>query len=899
MFDPYAEWLGIPKDQRPVSCYQMLDIAEDETDSKAIEKAAAQRAAVVQAHTAGPQAAVAARVLKEIAQARATLLDPARRKQYDAVLRKRAASKSAPAPAPSEPAEPAAEAEEEDRTPEDEAKPRKKKGAASRKKRPAPEAGSRRGLWLGVGAAAVLLVGGGLAAFVWMGSDKPSPAPAPVDPVAAVAPRPEPTAPRKPAPEPAPQPPAPAPAEAPKPAPAPVQPAVATAPPPAPKPVPKPAPRIVRQAVPAQAALVVATKEHREKYKADYASDKPEDQLVLAARLLQPGREDRTNPAAWFVLLREARDLAVQAGRPRLAVEACDELAQQFEVDGLAMKLETLTQMGKSDNALVLRAVAQTALALVRQVVAEDNYEAALRLIDFAESILRKTKPDEKDLALIETRRNEVTGYRKSYPEVVAAREKLQKSPEDPQANLVVGRHLGFFHGRWDEGLPYLARGSDAPLKNLAQRDLAQPADPKAQLAVADEWWGLGFGGGTRRNLHAHERALYWYEAAEPALTGDDKKRASERITKAHERLAARPHRLLPGSFFGRDPESKVLLLREGGGSMQSEEAVQRGLDWLARHQAPNGMWSTDRFHEHGKCNCNDPGQTFDIAGTAFGLLPFLGAGELARGSRYNKTVTRGLEFLISKQQKEGNFSGNMYENALATIAVCEAYALTQDARLKVPAQAAMNYILRAQNKEGGWGYSPGAKGDTSVTGWQFSALKAGYYAKLAVPPAVFANVDRFLKTVADPNGNGFGYNTPGTGRATTAVGLMCLAYLGRGVRDPALSKGITYLSQPQQFVTPESPSIYFLFYATQAMHHYGGQPWKDWNAKVRDLLIDLQDKGKDVVFSHREGSWSPYGDEYAAQGGRLMFTSLALLTLESYYWSVPLNGYGMAVLLD
>ena len=64
----------------------------------------------------------------------------------------------------------------------------------------------------------------------------------------------------------------------------------------------------------------------------------------------------------------------------------------------------------------------------------------------------------------------------------------------------------------------------------------------------------------------------------------------------------------------------------------------------------------------------------------------------------------------------------------------------------------------------------------------------------------------------------------------------------------------------------------------------------------VRDLLIDLQDKGDDPKHVHQKGSWSPRADPYAKQGGRIMFTALAIITLETYYYHVPLYGYGPCV---
>src|SRR5262249_46042896 len=143
--------------------------------------------------------------------------------------------------------------------------------------------------------------------------------------------------------------------------------------------------------------------------------------------------------------------------------------------------------------------------------------------------------------------------------------------------------------------------------------------------------------------------------------------------------------RMLPGGFGGRSGATREQMVREGGGNTLSEAAVAAGLKWLSQHQAPDGHWSIDGFQAHGKCNCQGKGNhNNDVAGTAFGLLPFLGAGMTHKpGSSgsglYTKNVERALKYLIAKQNKEtGDFAGGyMYANGLATIALCEAYGLT------------------------------------------------------------------------------------------------------------------------------------------------------------------------------------------------------------------------------
>jgi hypothetical protein len=357
----------------------------------------------------------------------------------------------------------------------------------------------------------------------------------------------------------------------------------------------------------------------------------------------------------------------------------------------------------------------------------------------------------------------------------------------------------------------------------------------------------------------------------------------------------------VPGGFGGRSGSTREKMLTEGGGNTESGAAVARGLDWLARHQALDGRWSLDAFHQHGRCNCSGTGQSNDIAATAFGLLPMLGAGQTHKPvkdgpAKFAKNVEKGLEFLIRRQNKDGYFGGGMYAHGLATIAVCEAYGLTQDPRLKGPAQRAINFIRAAQSENGGWRYEPRQGGDTSVVGWQVMALKSGQMAGLEVDDArnpTFSKATKWLNSVQSPDGGGYGYVEASPTPTMTAVGLLCRQYLGWGPRNPGLINGVNRLKTVPPGATP---NLYYYYYATQVMHHMGGEPWEFWNPKMRDLLVRTQDKGTTPKREHQKGSWSPQGDAHAGAGGRIMQTSLSLLTLEVYYRHLPLYRRDMGV---
>jgi hypothetical protein len=365
---------------------------------------------------------------------------------------------------------------------------------------------------------------------------------------------------------------------------------------------------------------------------------------------------------------------------------------------------------------------------------------------------------------------------------------------------------------------------------------------------------------------------------------------------------------LMQGGGFGARLASgatRQRMVEEGGGNARSEQAVALGLEWLAKHQAPDGRWSMEGFTSNARdkygpgskgftCNCTGQGQKNDVAGTAFGVLPFLAAGithkPVAADKKavvdYTKGVEGALKFLISKQDKSNGSLGGMYEHGLATIALCEAYGLTADPALKVAAQRALNYIVFAQHEAGGWRYGPKQAGDTSVTGWQVMALKSGQMAGLSVPKPTIDGATKYLNSCMSSTDYGYGYTGVGSTPTMSAVGLLCRQYLGWSPRKPELRNGVDKNLVPAK---PAYNSMYYSYYATQVMHHMGGTYWENWNVMMRDALIREQDVGKDARRIHQKGSWNPKGDGHGESWGRIGQTSLSLLTLEVYYRHLPL----------
>ena len=270
----------------------------------------------------------------------------------------------------------------------------------------------------------------------------------------------------------------------------------------------------------------------------------------------------------------------------------------------------------------------------------------------------------------------------------------------------------------------------------------------------------------------------------------------------------------------------------------------------------------------------------YPMAATAFGLLPYFAAGKTHETSGpYKGVISRGLNWMMRNQNtKTGQLgTGTMYEHGLATIALCEAYGLSKDRRLQLPAQAAIAFIEDAQNdKSGGWHYSPNppTDGDTSVVGGQLMALKSGSMAGLFVSPQTLGKAKGYLKTVAKGESGGqFSYmsDTPPT-PTMSAVGLLCNQYGGMKRTAPAMVEGQAYVMSA---LAQAEGNPYFFYYATQVMYNLPGPEWDTWNRQACLFLIKSQNRTNDCD----NGSWNSVGKPHVM--GPVMMTSISALSLQ------------------
>ena len=417
---------------------------------------------------------------------------------------------------------------------------------------------------------------------------------------------------------------------------------------------------------------------------------------------------------------------------------------------------------------------------------------------------------------------------------------------------------------------------------------------------------------------------------------------AMDRLVPDQESFAARPAEAIGSLLTGRQEGRRHSLLATGGGSDRTELAVQRALAWIVRQQTKTGayagLWSLRGPYPNGGSEENR------VAATAMALLALQGAGHTTKTGEHQKVVVNAWRSLLKTQTGAGNFTpasdqhtssaGCMYGHGQITIALCELYGLTRDAKIKQAAQNALRYALAAQLPDGGWRYHLPEKdengfleswknrGDLSVTGWFLLALKTAEMAGLESPAITesFELVDDFLnqlrivsENAEEPDmGYDYQFNPLSPLRkfqpAISAEAILGKLFLGTPPDTPHVITIIDRLLMEAPIGFPESlkqnnrtqefakinsrgmnvavKNIYAWYYITQVCHHVGGRVWRQWNSVMSELLPENQEIG-----GANRGSWSPVHDLYGVKGGRLFTTSLCACMLETYYRHLSLYG--------
>ncbi|MFH1265525.1 MAG: hypothetical protein ABIK89_07325 [Planctomycetota bacterium] len=366
------------------------------------------------------------------------------------------------------------------------------------------------------------------------------------------------------------------------------------------------------------------------------------------------------------------------------------------------------------------------------------------------------------------------------------------------------------------------------------------------------------------------------------------------------------------GPRFGRKYAPRAAA--KGGGQAE-QKAVQWGLEWLKRHQDPEGFWDCDGFDmQCTDSRCDGKGQALnDVGVTGLALLAFLGTGNTINSGPYKSVVRNGVRFLCDVQDpedgclvpKEGTHW--MYNHAIATLALTEAYGLSKWPILKKHAQHALDFVHMSKNPGRAWRYNNGEvdpveQNDVSVTGWMVMCLASAKDFGLRYDWRDMEDALRYLDEMTDSATGRTGYREKGTfssreagdesiwpfeeSEAMTAVAILSRVFAGNVLNDiesqfPAIEAGAALLRKRPPEWSEEKGCIdyYYWYYGSYALYQLSGKGWDKWKTAMVKAVVENQ-----VKEGCERGSWPPQRDPWGDSGGRVYSTALMTLCLEVFY---------------
>lgn len=256
-----------------------------------------------------------------------------------------------------------------------------------------------------------------------------------------------------------------------------------------------------------------------------------------------------------------------------------------------------------------------------------------------------------------------------------------------------------------------------------------------------------------------------------------------------------------------------------------TKAAVGKALEWLKENQNKDGSWG-------------------NTAITGLALLAYMSNGHLPNQGPYGTVVSKGIRHLLSTARDDGYLvgprGGNMYCHGFATLALSQAWGMSQDEEVKKTLKRAVDLILKSQNWEGGWRYEPTpTAADISVTIVQVMALRGAKDSGLNVPDETMKKAIKYIGTCRDDRSGGYRYQpgSAGAGYARTAAGVCVLQLCGE-YDATEIAAAVSYLDD---LGDDRQHYWYGHYYAAHAYHQLGGKRWEEYYGRMKTRLLANQ----------------------------------------------------------
>lgn len=316
---------------------------------------------------------------------------------------------------------------------------------------------------------------------------------------------------------------------------------------------------------------------------------------------------------------------------------------------------------------------------------------------------------------------------------------------------------------------------------------------------------------------------------------------------------------------------------------IEVEPLFERGSKFLVESQKDDGSWKAQ--------------SSFGSNGTGVAslcILALLSTGEDPNFGQHGPAVRRGLEYLLTKQNKKsGMMGGNAYDFGFTMLALAEAYGAVDDdllfgtdlknrrtigEALELCVKAGCTMKHKTELVGHGWNSTAGQGGipDTSVAGSVLIGLLAARNAGIEVSDDVMNRANKYFRKMTTKSGT-VGYfqtrgNDYGNSTARSSITALVLA-IGKqkSCKEYAATSKFIARDLEQRYQTHP---LYGDYYQAQALFQVDYKAWQSWNReRIRQT----------VLLANEDGSIgrSPVGPAYS--------TAMSMLTLALNYRFLPI----------
>lgn len=305
------------------------------------------------------------------------------------------------------------------------------------------------------------------------------------------------------------------------------------------------------------------------------------------------------------------------------------------------------------------------------------------------------------------------------------------------------------------------------------------------------------------------------------------------------------------------------------------KDAIDRGLDWVAKTQSRLGHWEASG--------------SYRVPMTALAAIALTCEGSTTTQGKYSAAIRRATDYLISRARPNGLIGepedarytyGHGYSLLFLSQVLGEEEDEDRRETLMDVLQRGVQFTGQAQTPAGGWGYVSAKDGgnfdEGSTTVTQVQGLRGCRNSGVPVPKEVIEKAIKYIYDCQMPDG-GICYssqNRSGSRPPITAAAVACLFNAGE-YEGKEVQNLLKYCEQQLYgSVNTGRNSFghwhYAYYYYSQAVYRIGGKQWDDF----RDVLY-----GKLITEQGADGSWT-------GNIGPIYVTSLNLtmLQLENEY---------------